>query len=261
MKNKNDYEYEIDMSSLFGLIAKRKKIVLSVTLLFTIAAATLIFGQPESSRLYIFSTIFKLPKTGSGENIIEPERIQGDIQEGVYDTKIANELGMPPESRFNFNVTLTKSRDYIKVHLKTPEAEFKKVQDILGTLLLVLKAAYQPLVDDELSEVETGIVSIKSDIFQTRLNKEIFKKGMKETEPDVEVEYYLLKIKEFENKIRLISSFEQVQPPIAALLHTTSYKIKRVAAFAMLGLFFAALLSLLLELWQQPGQTAIGKIK
>lgn len=172
MNAQNNYHNEVNLLNFFSIIAKRKRMVLAVFFITVLAAfAVSYFKRPPE--LYIVTEVIKVPTLGIDKNLpLVREKLSKKIQEGVYDYKICEEIGLTPARHFGFEVDVPEKNDFIKIKLTTEKEGVALAERVLNGLFKILEDEYLKRIAAEKSMFEYKANMLENEVSKAELVKD-----------------------------------------------------------------------------------------
>ena len=121
---------EIDLVDLFLIVWKRKWMIVTVTVLLTVAAAGVTMLMPK---VYEVSAILEPARNSDGSPVENPQSIRENIISGTYDKRISVKLSMDLDTFPKVKVSVPKQTNLVKLLIESSEPD--RDTNVLNELL------------------------------------------------------------------------------------------------------------------------------
>jgi len=172
-------EDEIDLYQLFFVLRKRVKLIASIFILAIILALAIsFFILPLVAPKYrILTTItpgwYDKNRGGNNMYIDNPANIRSTIEEGIFNERIIETLGLPKDTYMN-NLkfkTFDKKQAPELIHVYYDTKDTKTGMAIVGELLNNIKNTYKERVDSKFSAIDNAVKIKRNEIKNTENQK------------------------------------------------------------------------------------------
>lgn len=174
-KEINRVDDEIDLRESFGVLIKRKKLIISLFLGAVFLTAAIGLLLPRSWEVFIQVTPpVALGSEGEIHYLDSPETIKSVVEEGVFNTEIVRELGLDPAERdeyLEFEATIPGEAKILKIALKENRENLGLAKNILNQLVLSLGRYYQDIIEVRTRRIESQMEVAANGIEDIKKNK------------------------------------------------------------------------------------------
>jgi LPS O-antigen subunit length determinant protein (WzzB/FepE family) len=154
---------EIHIRELFAALAKSKKLILTGSLTITVLVAIVLFVLPTK---YLAGSTVSLGWIGIEQGKViyvdYVENVTGIVRSGVYDSRIKEDLGLPPQSQFTINAEGAIGAKLVHFNIWFPDQE--KAKQILDRLTHYLSEQYSGRVQSRRNSIENAMKSLEDEI-------------------------------------------------------------------------------------------------
>ncbi len=179
MKNPSEHEDDIDLRALFGVVLRRKYLVLAVPLAAGVITAAMTMNM---TKIYEVSMFIEPPVTGPADpgtqNLDSALAIKSEIEAGAFSRKIIDDMNLP-ESSLRFDLVQPKDTRLIKIVLNRTGDRTASGVKILEKLVEVINFRYAKVLGDKRKRLDNHISAVSGLITtaenQIKLNSELFK--------------------------------------------------------------------------------------
>jgi len=181
---------EIELIDIIRVLWKRKKLIISITFLFTLGAVGVSLILPK---VYEVSTIIEpgvRPITDANGQIVNevsvvsPDAVKETVLGGAYDVAIQKKLNIPPVDYPLLKVSLPKNTTLIKMAIESPEPD--KAQAILDELAAQVGSDIQGKLENEKKKIENEMESARISEKAVAEKISLLKKQLDETSRKIE---------------------------------------------------------------------------